>query len=118
MSEDHDEKQNKSYADVAGGDDVGETVDGETMNGRRKTDYVEVEDDSESLYSLVCITIGSILFPDSKTGYASSSSLLQRIRNSFAENGPKLREAFRKTSRDVSSGLVEAATFERCLSSL
>ncbi|KAJ4912175.1 Uncharacterized protein Rs2_06796 [Raphanus sativus] len=105
MSQDHDETEKKSYADVAGGDgdDAGETVNGETMDGRLKTDYVEVveDDDSESLYSLLCITIGSILFPDSKTGYASSSSLLQRIRNSFAENGPKLREASRKTSREV-----------------
>lgn len=101
MSHDHDEKEKKSYADVAGGDDVGETVNEGTMNGDRKTDYVKVEDDSESLYSLVCITIGSILFPDSKTGYASSSPLLQRIRNSVAENGPKLREASKKTSRDI-----------------
>ncbi|KAL0874288.1 hypothetical protein Bca101_023996 [Brassica carinata] len=103
MSQDHDEKEKKSYADVAGGDggdDVGETVDEGTTNGDRKTDYVKIdeEDDSESLYSLVCITIGSILFPDSKTG---SSSLLQRIRNSVTENGPKLREASRKTSRDI-----------------
>lgn len=106
MSQDHDETENKSYADAVGGDgdDAGETVNGEkTMNGRRKTDSVKVdeEDGSESLYSLVCITIGSILFPDSKTGYASSSPLLQRIRNSFAENGPKLREASKKTSREI-----------------
>ncbi|KAJ0232621.1 hypothetical protein HA466_0288650 [Hirschfeldia incana] len=104
MSQDHDETEKKSYADVTGGDgdDAGETVNGETMNDRRKTDYEEaVEDGSDSLYSLVCITIGSILFPDSKTGYASSAPLLQRIRNSFAENGPKLREASKKTSRDI-----------------
>lgn len=105
MSQDHDETENKSYADAVGGDgdDAGETVKGETTNGDRKTDSVKVdeEDGSESLYSLVCITIGSILFPDSKTGYASSSPLLQRIRNSFAENGPKLREASKKTSREI-----------------
>lgn len=105
MSQDHDETENKSYADAVGGDgdDAGETVKGETTNGDCKTDPVKVdeEDGSESLYSLVCITIGSILFPDSKTGYASSSPLLQRIRNSFAENGPKLREASKKTSREI-----------------
>ncbi|CAN7037868.1 unnamed protein product [Brassica rapa subsp. trilocularis] len=105
MSQDHDETENKSYVDAVGGDgdDAGETVKGETTNGDCKTDPVKVdeEDGSESLYSLVCITIGSILFPDSKTGYASSSPLLQRIRNSFAENGPKLREASKKTSREI-----------------
>ncbi|CAH2072601.1 unnamed protein product [Thlaspi arvense] len=111
MGQDHldETEKSKSYADAVGGDgvDVGEIVNGGTMNGRDKSEYVEVEkeeekDDSESLYSLICITIGSILFPDSRTGDASSSSsLLQRIRNSVAENGPKLREASRKTSRDI-----------------
>ncbi|KAH0895849.1 hypothetical protein HID58_045417, partial [Brassica napus] len=96
MSQDHDETENKSYADAVGGDgdDAGETV-------KERRPMVDEEDGSESLYSLVCITIGSILFPDSKTGYASSSPLLQRIRNSFAENGPKLREASKKTSREI-----------------
>lgn len=72
------------------------------MNGHRKTEVEEDEDDSESLYSLLWITIGSVLFPDPKTGEASSSSsLLQRIKNSFSENGPRLREASRKTSREI-----------------
>ena len=94
MSEDHAHTENKSHTD--GGDDVGEIVNGGTVNGRRGTDYVAV--DTESLYSLVCIMIGSILFPDSKT---YSSSLLQRIRNSVSENGPKLREASHKTSHEI-----------------
>ncbi|CAN7114356.1 unnamed protein product [Brassica rapa subsp. narinosa] len=101
MSQDHVETEKKSYAKA---DDVGEVVvNGGTMNGHHKTDYVEVkeEDDSESLHSLLWITIRSILFPDPKTRDASSSSLLQRIRNSLSENGPKLREASRKTSRDI-----------------
>ncbi|KAG2333796.1 hypothetical protein Bca4012_016579 [Brassica carinata] len=91
MSQDHGETEKKSYpVGGDGGDDVGEVEEEED------------EDDSESLYSLLCITIGSILFPDPKTGDASSSSsLLQRMRNSVAENGPKLREASRKTSRDI-----------------
>ncbi|KAF3560946.1 hypothetical protein DY000_02018836 [Brassica cretica] len=96
MSEDQADTEKKSHA--YGGDDVGEIVNGGTVNGRRGTDYVAVkeeEDDTESLYSLVCIMIGSILFPDSKTGDAS---LLQRIRNSVSE---KLREASRKTSREI-----------------
>ncbi|CAN7067963.1 hypothetical protein HID58_039069 [Brassica napus] len=97
MSEDHAHTENKSHTD--GGDDVGEIVNGGTVNGRRGTDYVAV--DTESLYSLVCIIIGSILFPDSKTSDAYSSPLLQRIRNSVSENGPKLREASRKTSREI-----------------
>ncbi|CAH8316673.1 unnamed protein product [Eruca vesicaria subsp. sativa] len=103
MSQDHDETEKKSYANAVGSndDDVGETVNERTMNGDRKTDYVKIqEDESESLYSLVCITIGSILFPDSKTGY-TSSPLLQRIRYSVAENGPKLREASKKTSKEI-----------------
>ncbi|CAF2344964.1 unnamed protein product [Brassica rapa] len=101
MSEDQADTENKSHTD--GGDDVGEIVNGVTVNGRRGTDYVAVdkEDDTESLYSLVCIIIGSILFPDSKTSDAYSSPLLQRIRNSVSENGPKLREASRKTSREI-----------------
>ncbi|RID41954.1 hypothetical protein BRARA_J01876 [Brassica rapa] len=94
MSEDHAHTEKKSHTD--GGDDVGEIVNGGTVNGRRGTDYVAV--DTESLYSLVCIMIGSILFPDSKT---YSSSLLQRIRNSVSENGPKLREASHKTSHEI-----------------
>ncbi|RID68582.1 hypothetical protein BRARA_C00730 [Brassica rapa] len=101
MSQDHVETEKKSYAKA---DDVGEVVvNGGTMNGHHKTDYAEVkeEDDSESLHSLLWITIRSILFPDPKTRDASSSSLLQRIRNSLSENGPKLREASRKTSRDI-----------------
>ncbi|CAN7034845.1 hypothetical protein Bca4012_046048 [Brassica carinata] len=98
MSENQADTEKKSHAD--GGNDVGEIVNGGTVNGRRGTDYVAVdkEDDTESLYSLVCIMIGSILFPDSKTGDAS---FLQRIRNSVSENGPKLREASRKTSREI-----------------
>ncbi|CAF1782401.1 hypothetical protein HID58_088968 [Brassica napus] len=99
MSEDHAHTEKKSHAD--GGDDVGEIVNGGTVNIRRGTDYVAVkeeEDDTESLYSLVCVMIGSILFPDSKT---YSSPLLQRMRNSVSENGPKLREASRKTSREI-----------------
>ncbi|KAG2300367.1 hypothetical protein Bca4012_011955 [Brassica carinata] len=94
--------EKKSHADAVGGDgdDVGEIVNGgATVNSSRGTNYVEEEDDRESLYSLVWIMIGSILFPDSKTGDASS--LLQRIRNSVSENGPKLREASRKTSREI-----------------
>ncbi|ESQ41647.1 hypothetical protein EUTSA_v10014473mg [Eutrema salsugineum] len=100
----HDETdKNKTYAEAVGGgghgdgDDVGEIVNRGTINRR---DYGEEEDDSESLYSLLCLTIGLILFPDSKSGEASSS-LLQRIRNSVAENGPKLREASRKTSCEI-----------------
>ncbi|KAF3543986.1 hypothetical protein DY000_02000671 [Brassica cretica] len=90
MSQDHGETEKKSNANVVN-DDVGEVVvSGETMSG-----------DSESLYSLLCIMIGSILFPDPKTRDASSSSLLQRIRNSVSENGPKLREASLKTSGDI-----------------
>ncbi|KAJ4908285.1 Uncharacterized protein Rs2_11943 [Raphanus sativus] len=88
MSQDHGEREKKS--------------NGGTMNGHRKTEVEEDEDDSESLYSLLWITIGSVLFPDPKTGEASSSSsLLQRIKNSFSENGPRLREASRKTSREI-----------------
>jgi len=107
MVQDHDETEKKSYAEVAGvdgdGNDVAEIVNGGTaMNGRRKTEPLEVkvEDDSESLYSLIFLTIGSILFPDSNSRDASSS-LLQRIRNSVAENGPKLRDASRKTSSEI-----------------
>ncbi|CAH8364703.1 unnamed protein product [Eruca vesicaria subsp. sativa] len=67
-----------------------------------KKSYANDEDDSESLYSLLWITIGSILFPDPKTRDASSSSsLLQRVRNSVSENGPKLREASRKTAHEI-----------------
>uniref|UniRef100_A0A0D3B1H8 Uncharacterized protein n=1 Tax=Brassica oleracea var. oleracea TaxID=109376 RepID=A0A0D3B1H8_BRAOL len=90
MSQVHGETEKKSNANAVN-DDVGEVVvSGGMMNG-----------DSESLYSLLCIMIGSILFPDPKTRDASSSSLLQRIRNSVADYGPKLREASRKTSRDI-----------------
>ncbi|CAN8306775.1 unnamed protein product [Cochlearia groenlandica] len=43
------------------------------MNGRRETITVkEKKDDSESLYSLLCLTIGSIMFPDSRIGDVSS----------------------------------------------
>ncbi|KAF8081048.1 hypothetical protein N665_0908s0005 [Sinapis alba] len=99
MSQDHGETEKKSHpvGGCGGGDDAGEVF----INGG-KTEVEEGEDDSESLYSLLCITIGSILFPDPKTGDASSSSsLFQRIRNSISENGPKLREASRKTSREI-----------------
>nr|VDC78893.1 unnamed protein product [Brassica rapa] len=81
MSQDHRETEKKSKANAVNDDDG--------------------DDDSESLYSLLWITIGSVLFPDPKTRDASSSSLLQRIRNSLSENGPKLREASWKTSRDI-----------------
>ncbi|CAN6806098.1 unnamed protein product [Brassica oleracea] len=81
MSQDHGETEKKSNANAVNDDDG--------------------DDDSESLYSLLWITIGSVLFPDPKTRDASSSSLLQRIRNSVADYGPKLREASRKTSRDI-----------------
>jgi hypothetical protein len=101
MAQDHDETENKTFADVVGGDDVGEIVNGGTKNGYRKPDSVEKEDDEDlkSLYSLICLTIGSILFPDSKTGDASS--FLERVRNSVAENGPKLREASERTGREI-----------------
>ncbi|KAL1213067.1 hypothetical protein V5N11_001071 [Cardamine amara subsp. amara] len=104
MAQDHDETEKKTYADVVGGDDdVGEILNGGTMNGQLKPDYKDKEEDedSNSLYSLICLTIGSILFPDSKTGDTSSSSLLQRIRNSVAENGPKLRKASRRTGNEI-----------------
>ncbi|EFH61736.1 predicted protein, partial [Arabidopsis lyrata subsp. lyrata] len=42
----------------------------------------------------------SILFPNSKTSDASSS-FLERVRNSVAENGPKLREASERTGREI-----------------
>ncbi|KAJ0243644.1 hypothetical protein HA466_0196710 [Hirschfeldia incana] len=97
MSEDHADTEKKPHADAAGGDDVGEIVNGGTVvNGSRGTNFVEVKEEEESLYSLVCIMIGSILF---QTG--SSSPLLQRIRNTVSENGPKLREASRNTSREI-----------------
>ncbi|KFK25873.1 hypothetical protein AALP_AA8G173400 [Arabis alpina] len=112
MSQDHVDTEKKSYADAAsvgggsGGDDAGEIVNGgkKPMNGGIKTEYtekkeVELDEDLKSLYSLLCITIGSILFPDSKTGDASS--LIQRIRNSVAENGPKLREASGRTGHEI-----------------
>nr|AAK62462.1 Unknown protein [Arabidopsis thaliana]AAM13246.1 unknown protein [Arabidopsis thaliana] len=101
MAQDHDETENKTFADVVGGDDVGEIVNGGTKNGYRKPDSVEKEDDEDlkSLYSLICLTIGSIMFPDSKTGDASS--FLERVRNSVAENGPKLREASERTGREI-----------------
>lgn len=117
MEPDHVDTEKKSYANAAavggsvgvGGDDVGEIVNGgttTTMNGRRKTEYEkekEEEEDLKSLYSLLCLTISSILFPDSKTGgvSSSSSSLLQRIRNSVAENVPKLREASGRTGNEI-----------------
>ncbi|CAH8271297.1 unnamed protein product [Arabidopsis lyrata] len=100
MTQDHDETENKTYADVVAGDDVGEIVNGGTKNGYRKPDSVEKDEDLKSLYSLICLTIGSILFPDSKTGDASSS-FLERVRNSVAENGPKLREASERTGREI-----------------
>ncbi|CAL9230536.1 unnamed protein product [Arabidopsis halleri] len=102
MTQDHDETENKTYADVVGGDDVGEIVNGGTKNGYRKPDSVEKEEDEDlrSLYSLICLTIGSILFPDSKTGDASPS-FLERVRNSVTENGPKLREASERTGREI-----------------
>ncbi|CAN8236189.1 unnamed protein product [Cochlearia groenlandica] len=99
MAQDHDGTDKKTYAEAVGGDDVGETVNGGTMNGRRESDSVK-KDDSESLYSLICLAIGSILFPNSKIG-ETSSSLLQRIRNSVADNGPKLKKAFKRTSQEI-----------------
>ncbi|XP_010420353.1 PREDICTED: uncharacterized protein LOC104705946 [Camelina sativa] len=108
MAQDHDdETESKTYASVVGGDDVGEIVNGGTKNGHhRKPDFVEKEEDDEdlkSLYSLICLTIGSVLFPDSKTGGddASSSSFLERFKNSVAKNGPKLREASARTGREI-----------------
>ncbi|KAF8064743.1 hypothetical protein N665_1169s0002 [Sinapis alba] len=98
MSEDHADTEKKPNTDDVG---VGEIVNGGIVNGRGGKEYVdakEEEDETDSLYSLVCIMIGSVLFPDSKT---YSSSLLQRIRNSVSENIPKLREASRKTSREI-----------------
>lgn len=98
MAQVHDETESKTVV----GDDVGEVVNGGTKNGHRKPDYVEKEEDEDlkSLYSLICLTIGSILFPDSKTGDASSS-FLERMKNSVAENGPKLREASARTGHEI-----------------
>ncbi|CAH8265261.1 unnamed protein product [Arabidopsis lyrata] len=69
-------KTGEEIVDVVGGDDVGEEI----VNGGTKN--------------------GSILFPNSKTGDASSS-FLERVRNSVAENGPKLREASERTGREI-----------------
>ncbi|CAN8256090.1 unnamed protein product [Cochlearia groenlandica] len=93
MSQDRDEPEKKTYGD----DDVGEIDRQETMKSRLETedDYTE-----ESLYSLICLTIRSILSPDSKSDDASPS-LLQRIKNSVAKNGPKLREASVRTSQEI-----------------
>ncbi|XP_010549864.1 PREDICTED: uncharacterized protein LOC104820912 [Tarenaya hassleriana] len=66
---------------------------GEVVNGN-KTDLLS---EQKSLYSVLCRTIGSILFSDPK----SPTPLLQRIRNSLADNGEDLREASRKTAHEI-----------------
>lgn len=80
--------QDEDVMEKPTGGDAGEVVDGTKGDLRPEL---------KSLYSVLCRTIGSILFPDPKT----PTPLLQRIRNSLADNGPDLRDASRNTGREI-----------------
>ncbi|KAI9159977.1 hypothetical protein LWI28_003925 [Acer negundo] len=74
-----------------------ESINGDE-NGRTTT--VKIDRRDEMLYNVLHRLISTILFPDQDSA-AASAPLLNRVKISVSENGPRLREASRSTGRNV-----------------
>ncbi len=82
-----DEKNNGVYVEVAGDDD------------EDSKESFEKTRDGLTLYAVLHRLISMIVFPNSDS--SSGSTLVNRIKFSFSENVPLLREASRNTVNDV-----------------
>ncbi|KAF6168662.1 hypothetical protein GIB67_005274 [Kingdonia uniflora] len=83
---------------------MAETSENETLNESSKPSSMkplEIKDserrEEQSLYSVFSTIFTSIFFPDSE----STTSLFQRIKTCFDDNGDSLREGFRRTTRNL-----------------